>query len=46
MMPDLSSYFGSEVSEFLEYVQNRPNFKTEINSASPAGISISYKISD
>ncbi len=38
--------FGSGIAEFLEYVQSRPNFKTEINTASPAGISISYKISE
>lgn len=42
---NVTSGFGSGISEFLEYVKSRPNFKTEINTASPAGISISYKIS-
>ena len=41
-----TSGFGSGITEFLEYVQTLPNFKTEINTASPAGISISYKMSD
>jgi predicted O-methyltransferase YrrM len=41
-----TSGFGSGIAEFLEYVQTLPNFKTEINTASPAGISISYKTSD
>jgi len=38
--------YGSGTTEFLEYVKSRPNFQTEINTASPAGISISYKISE
>lgn len=41
-----ASGFGSGITEFLEYVQNLPNFMTAINTASPAGISISYKLSD
>ncbi len=40
---NVTSGFGSGITEFLEYVKSRPNFKTEINTASPAGISISYK---
>lgn len=40
-----TSGFGSGISEFLEYVKSRSDFKTEINTASPAGISISCKIS-
>jgi predicted O-methyltransferase YrrM len=43
---NVTSGFGSGITEFLEYVQSRPDFKTEINTASPAGISISYKISN
>ena len=43
---NVTSGFGSGITEFLEYVQSRPDFKTEINTASPAGISISYKISE
>ena len=43
---NVTSGFGSGIDEFLEYVKSRPNFKTEINRASPAGISISYKISN
>lgn len=39
----LSSY-NSGIREFLDYLKNSPNFKTTINSASRAGISISYKI--
>lgn len=41
-----TSGFGPGITDFLEYVQNLPNFRTEINTASPAGISISYKCSD
>ena len=40
---NVTSGFGSGITEFLDYVKNRPNFKTEINTASRAGISISYK---
>jgi len=43
---NVTSGFGSGITEFFEYVQSLPNFKTEINTASPAGISISYKTSD
>lgn len=43
---NVTSGFGSGITEFLEYVQSRPDFKTEINTASPAGISISCKISE
>ena len=42
---NVTSGFGSGTTEFLEYVQSRPDFKTEINAASPAGISISCKLS-
>jgi len=42
---NVTSGFGSGISEFLEYVKSRSDFKTEINTASPAGISISCKIS-
>lgn len=41
-----TSSFGPGITDFLEYVQNLPNFRTEINTASSAGISISYKLSD
>ena len=34
------------ITEFLDYVKGLPNFKTTIDTASGAGISISYKISD
>ena len=40
-----TSGFGSGISEFLEYVKSRSDFTTEINAASPAGISISCKLS-
>ena len=43
---NVTSGFGSGITDFLEYVKGRTDFKTEINTASPAGISISYKISD
>jgi len=43
---NVTSGFGSGITEFLEYVQGRTDFKTDINTASPAGISISYKISE
>jgi predicted O-methyltransferase YrrM len=31
------------IKEFLDYVESSPNFETTINTASPEGISISYK---
>ena len=34
------------IKEFLDYVESLPNFKTTIDAASRAGISISYKISE
>ena len=34
------------ISEFLNYVQGLPNFKTTINRSSSAGISISYKVAE
>lgn len=46
MRKESETVFGSDITEFLEYVQSRPDFKTEINTASPVGISISYKISE
>jgi len=34
------------IKAFLDYVQSRPNFETTIDRSSPAGISISYKVTD
>jgi predicted O-methyltransferase YrrM len=37
---------GGGIQEFLDYVENLPNFETTIDSSSSSGISISYKKSD
>ncbi|MGD8993475.1 MAG: hypothetical protein PVI00_18605, partial [Desulfobacterales bacterium] len=34
------------IREFIDYVQDQPNFKTTIDKTSKAGISISYKIAE
>jgi hypothetical protein len=34
------------VREFLDHVKRLPNFKTNVDTASRAGISVSYKIAE
>jgi predicted O-methyltransferase YrrM len=43
---NVSNYGAEGIREFMDYINNLPNFRTTVDKTSSAGISISYKIAE